>query len=453
MGTVGLAFGSATSGQGFDVATTVSSIVSIRQGVETAWKDQLTALQGQDTVLSQIGTDLSTMYSALTSLTDFSGVMAQKQGSSSDNNILSLSSASSTATAGSHSVVVTSLAKTSSMYTSQLSSSTASVSGSLTFQVGSGTAQTVDVASGSTLVDYAKAINLAGIGVRASVITDSSGSRLSFVSQTSGAAGQLTVTGSLSDGSGNALTINQGQTGSDAQLTVDGVAVTSSSNTISGAIPGVSFQLVSADPASTVQVVIANDNSSIETAFNTFVSAYNTVAKELAVQSKVVSGSTAPPLSGTSTLSMLQQALSGALFGGTSTGSIKSIDQLGITVAKDGTLSLDATTLESTLNSNFDDVVGFLQNSDSFGQNFKSVVDGLGSTSTKGVVYLAQQENTAKEKALNNSISNEDDRIADFKTRLTSQLTAANQILQSIPAQIDQIDKIYSALTGYNTKG
>ena len=453
MGTVGLAFGSATSGQGFDVATTVSSIVSIRQGVETAWKDQLTALQGQDTVLSQIGTDLSTMYSALTSLTDFSGVMAQKQGSSSDNNILSLSSASSTATAGSHSVVVTSLAKTSSMYTSQLSSSTASVSGSLTFQVGSGTAQAVDVASGSTLVDYAKAINLAGIGVRASVITDSSGSRLSFVSQTSGAAGQLTVTGSLSDGSGNALTINQGQTGSDAQLTVDGVAVTSSSNTVSGAIPGVSFQLVSADPASTVQVVIANDNSSIETAFNTFVSAYNTIAKELAVQSKVVSGSTAPPLSGTSTLSMLQQALSGALFGGTSTGSIKSIDQLGITVAKDGTLSLDATTLESTLNSNFDDVVGFLQNSDSFGQNFKSVVDGLGSTSTKGVVYLAQQENTAKEKALNNSISNEDDRIADFKTRLTSQLTAANQILQSIPAQIDQIDKIYSALTGYNTKG
>ena len=453
MGTVGLAFGSATSGQGFDVATTVSSIVSIRQGVETAWKDQLTALQGQDTVLSQIGTDLSTMYSALTSLTDFSGVMAQKQGSSSDNNILSLSSASSTATAGSHSVVVTALAKTSSMYTSQLSSSTASVSGSLTFQVGSGTAQTVDVASGSTLVDYAKAINLAGIGVRASVITDSSGSRLSFVSQTSGAGGQLTVTGSLSDGSGNALTINQGQTGSDAQLTVDGVAVTSSSNTISGAIPGVSFQLVSADPSSTVQVVIANDNSSIETAFNTFVSAYNTVAKELAVQSKVVSGSTAPPLSGTSTLSMLQQALSGALFGGTSTGSIKSIDQLGITVAKDGTLSLDATTLESTLNSNFDDVVGFLQNSDSFGQNFKSVVDGLGSTSTKGVVYLAQQENTAKEKALNNSISNEDDRIADFKTRLTSQLTAANQILQSIPAQIDQIDKIYSALTGYNTKG
>ncbi|WP_263418785.1 flagellar filament capping protein FliD [Terriglobus albidus] len=453
MGTVGLAFGSATSGQGFDVATTVSSIVSIRQGVETAWKDQLTSLQSQDTVLSQIGTDLSTMYSALTSLTDFAGVMAQKQGSSSDNNILSLSSASSTATAGSHSVVVSSLAKTSSMYTSQLSSSATSISGSLTFQVGSGTAQTVNVASGSSLADYAKAINLAGIGVRASVITDSSGSRLSFVSQTSGAAGQLTITGNLSDNNGSALTMNQGQTGSDAQLTVDGVTVTSSSNTVSGAIPGVSFQLVSADPSSTVQVVIANDNSSIETAFNSFVSAYNTVAKELAAQSKVVSGSTAPPLAGTSTLSMLQQALSGALFGGTNTGSVKSIDQLGITVAKDGTLSFDATALESTLTSNFDDVVGFLQNSDSFGQNFKSVVDGLGSTSTKGVVYLAQQENTSKEKALNDSISNEEDRIADFKTRLTSQLTAANQILQSIPAQMDQINKIYSALTGYNTKG
>lgn len=453
MGTVGLTFGSATSGNGFDVATTVNSIVAIRQGIETSWKNQLTSLQSQDTVLSQIGTDLATLSSSLTSLTDFNGVLAQKQGSSSAPNILSLSSASSTAVAGSHTVVVQSLAQTSSLYSSTISSATASISGSLTIQVGSDTGQAVDVPSGGSLTDYATAINAAGIGVRASVISDSSGARLSLVSQTSGSAGALTVTGSISDSSGNSITLQQGQQARDAQLTVDGVAITSSSNTVSGAIPGVSFQLVSADLNTPVQVVIANDNSSIETAFNSFVTAYNTVSKELTAQSRVSSGGTAPALSGTSTLALLQQQLTSALFGGAGSGSIRSIDQLGITVQKDGTLSLDATGLEATLTRHFDDVVGFLQNTGSFGQHFRSVVDGLGSGSTTGIIYGAQRENTAKERALNDSISATEDRIANFKTQLTSQLTAANQILQSIPDQLGQVDKIYAAITGYNTKG
>lgn len=453
MGTVGLAFGSATSGSGFNVSTTVDSIVAIRQGIETPWKNQLSALQSQDTVLSQIGTDLATLSTNITNLTDFAGVMAQKQGSSSDNNILALSSASSTAVAGSHTVVVKSLAQTASVYSDLFTSASSSVSGSLSVQVGSGSAQTVNVPSGATLSDYATAINTAGIGVRASVITDSTGSRLSLVSQTSGAAGALTITGSLNGPDGSATTFQQAQQAKDAQLTVDGVSISSSSNTVSGAIPGVSFQLVSADLNTPVQVVIANDNSTIESTFSSLVSSYNTVVKELAAQAKVSTGVAASPLSGSSTLSLLQQQLSGALFGGTGSGSIKSIDQLGITVQKDGTLTLDATKLETSLNSHFDDVVGYLQNSGSFGQNFRAVIDGLGTASTKSVITLALQENTSKERALNDSITAEDDRIASFRTRLTAQLATANAILQSIPSQLAQVDQVYAAITGYNTKG
>src|SRR5580704_13603414 len=102
MGTVGINFGSASSGQGFDVASTVTSILNIQQGIETPWQNQLTALQAQDTALSTIGTDLSTLTTSIQSLTDFAGVMAQKQGSSSNTNVLSLTSASASATAGTH---------------------------------------------------------------------------------------------------------------------------------------------------------------------------------------------------------------------------------------------------------------------------------------------------------------------------------------------------------------
>ena len=55
MGTVGLSFGSATSGQGFDVASTVTQIQASEQAIETPWQNQLTALQAQDTVLLDFG--------------------------------------------------------------------------------------------------------------------------------------------------------------------------------------------------------------------------------------------------------------------------------------------------------------------------------------------------------------------------------------------------------------
>jgi len=59
MGTVGLSFGSPTSGAGFDVSSTVASIVSNLQNVETPWKSELTSLQAQDTAISSLGSLLS----------------------------------------------------------------------------------------------------------------------------------------------------------------------------------------------------------------------------------------------------------------------------------------------------------------------------------------------------------------------------------------------------------
>ena len=74
-------------------------------------------------------------------------------------------------------------------------------------------------------------------------------------------------------------------------MTVDGVTgITSASNTVANAIPGVTFQLLSTGTASsdgtpeTVQVVIDNDTTSIETAINTFVTDYNATMKAINAQ-------------------------------------------------------------------------------------------------------------------------------------------------------------------------
>jgi flagellar hook-associated protein 2 len=453
MGTVGLNFGSATSGQGFDVTTTVAQIQASEQAIETPWQNQLTSLQAQDSVFTSLGTDLSTLTTSLQALTDFNGVFAEKQGSSSNTDLLSLTSADSTAVAGSHTITIGQLAQTSSAASTAISNASDTLSGSLTIQ---GTTFDVDSSDNdTTLASLASTINSAAIGVTASVITDSSGSRLSIVSGTSGAAGQLTISSSLSDTSsgGSSITFpsGSGETGQDAILTVDGVQVTSSSNTVSDAIPGVTFQLLSsASPGTQVQVQITNDTTDIGTAMNSFVSAYNAVINDIDTQEGNDSSGNPEPLFGSPTLALIQSGIAGALFGASASGSITNITQLGLSLNNDGTLALDSGTLDSALNSDFADVTGFLQNSGSFGQTLSTALNNFGTQAPDGAVFLAQQQNSAQETSLNADITNENATLATQKTTLTDELNTANQILQSIPSQLDEVNSIFDSLTGFN---
>ena len=322
MGTVGLSFGSPTSGTGFDVSSTVAEIVGNLQNVETPWKTQLTTLESQDTAISSLGTLYSSLSNDMSSLTDFQGILAEKTGSSSDTSVLELTAASSSAIAGTHTVTVTNLAQTSSGYLTEISKASDTLSGSITLQVGaSGTAQTIDVANltNQTLAGLAAAINSSGVGITASVLTDSSGSRLSLVSGTSGAGGDITVSSnSIADGT-TSLSYTSPVAGKDAQLTVDGVSLTSSSNTVANLIPGVTFQLLA--PSATesdssleqVQVVIANDNSGVESTVATMVSDYNALISGINAQEGKDSSGNNEPLFGSPTLSLLQQQLLGGL--------------------------------------------------------------------------------------------------------------------------------------------
>ena len=451
MATVGINFGAASSGAGFDVAATVTSILAIQSAVETPWKAQLTSLQAQDAALSGLGAGLSSLSTAVSALTDFQGVLASKQGSSSNTNLLSLSSASTSAIAGSHTIEVRSLAQTSSNYSDQITDASDTLSGSLSIGIGNGRSQTITVdASSDTLATLASAINSGTYGVTASVVTDTHGSRLSLVSNASGAAGQIALTSNLQDAtSATSLAFSSGQTGADAALTVDGLGTTSASNTVTGAIPGVTFQLLSAAIGTNVQVQITNNNGAIEAAMQTLVTAYNAVAAGIKTQEGKDASGKAQPLYGDPTLALLQTQLSSGLLNGAGSGAVTDLSKLGLTLKQDGTLSLDASKLDGTLNTHFSDVTSYLQNIGGFGMTLSKAIDTLGSTSTTGALSLALQQNASEETAINASVSTEDARIAAQKITLTAQLNTANQILQSIPQQLNEQTQIYNAITGY----
>ena len=341
MGTVGLSFGSPTSGAGFDVSATVDSIVSNLRAVETPWKNQLTSLQSQDTVLSSLGTQFSTLANDLSQLTDFQGVLAQKTGSSSNTNVLQLTSASSSATASTHTVVVNSLAQTASGYLTPVSNASDALSGSVTVQVGSGAAKTITLdSSNNTLAGLAAAINASGAGVTATVLTDAQGSRLTLVSGTSGQAGNLTVTSSIADATDNntVLGYTPANSGSDAALVVDGISLSSASNTVTSLIPGVTFQLLSSSPGTQIQVVIGNYTAGVENAIGTFVSDYNQLINAINAQQGNDSSGNAQPLYGSPTLSLLQQQLLSGINAQNPSGSLDTVKSAGDTLSGSITL-------------------------------------------------------------------------------------------------------------------
>jgi flagellar hook-associated protein 2 len=152
---------------------------------------------------------------------------------------------------------------------------------------------------------------------------------------------------------------------------------------------------------------------------------------------------------------MLQEQLQQAIGFVQSSGAVTALSQLGITPSTkyDGTLTLNTATLDTMLNSSYPDVMNFFQPSGSytsFGKNLTTALNNAGSSGPHGAIYLALQQNSAQEKALNQNISNQEELIDAQKKQLTTELNAANFILQEIPQQIEYVNQIYSAITGYN---
>ncbi len=453
MSVVGLSFGSATSGTGFDVTGAVNSILSNMRAPETAWATQTTALQAQDAALSTIGTDLSAFSSALQTLTSFDGALSQKVGATSDNNVAVVTNTTVAASAGTHTLSVQNLATTSTQHSNAVAAG-ATLNGNFTFQLGSGSAHTITLGSGTnTVAGLASAINALGAGVTANVVSDSSGSRLSLISNQSGAANEISTSGtSVTDSNGNAFTITESQAGADAQYTVDGIALTSGSNTVSTALSGVTFQLVGVSN-SNVTLEVANDTSGVSTAVSTLVSSYNALTTALSAQEGKDASGNPQPLYGDQTLSLLQSQLSSAMtFLTGNSGASSNLAQLGISFGTTGQLTLDTGALATALTNNFIGVSNFFQNANDFGQNLSSVLNNLG-TSGNGALALRTAQNLAQEQTLADNKTNLELRVTAYQTQLTTELNTANQILQGIPQQLDEQKQIYAAITGYGNNG
>lgn len=438
-----------SSTQGINVQAAVAAAIQAESGPLTEWQNEQAALQSQTSDLNVVEGHVQSLETALNALGDPAGQLMSMTASSSNSSVVS-ATASAGAAPGNHVLVVNNVASTASWYSDSVaSSSTALPTGSFTLQVGSNAPIQVSIGgSVDTMDQLASYINGLGAGVTANVVNDSTGSRLSIVANSSGAANDISITGM------SGLNFTQATSGTDASLTVDGIPIDSASNTVTGVVPGVTFNLVSAAPNSQVNVSIAGDSSQSSAAVTSFVNAYNQVVQDINQEYTVAANGAQGPLSGDPTLSMLQSQLLGSASYSTTGTSVSSLADLGITMNDDGTLTLDSTTLDSALQGNFSAVQNFFQGtaSNGFVSSLNNQLNAL-TDPTNGAFTVDLQSISNENSDLQDQINNYQDYLQNQTTLLTAEYNQADQLLQQLPILENQINAELGNSTTSTTGG
>ena len=432
-----------SSSPGIDVNSAVSAAVTAAEAPEQNWEAQQTTLQNQATALTQLQSSSTNLDNDMQSLNSLTGPLSATIASSSNSTIVTGTSGSGSAI-GNDVVVVNNLATTASWSSNTLANETTDLPPeTFVITTASGASATITTGNGiDTLDDLTKAINGENLGVTASVINDASGSRLAITSNTSGSAANFTVTSSDSS-----FGFTQAEAGTNASLTVNGISVTSASNTVTGAIPGLTLNLLSASPGTAVTLSVAPDTSQASTAINQFVSDYNTLIGQLNTQF-TDTGSGEGVLASDPSVRNLQSELLQALdytaipsSGDTST-TVSNLSSIGISVNSDGTLSVNSSTLNSALQNNYSDVQNFFQGSslngfaNSLDQQLTSFISPSDGALTVDLQSLTS-ENTTLQDDINNFQTNI---IAPLQTQLQSEFSKAEIALQQLPNEIKDVD-------------
>lgn len=452
------------SGQGLDVSTLVSQLMNQKSGQLSEWQTEQTTLQLQAGLINAINGHLSNLADAVTALSDPLGALTAQSATSSNSNIVT-ASAATTAPAGTHTVVVNTLATSGLMYADGLPGGTnvsilsnGQTSGDLEIQIGgaSGTIADIQITAGendtlNTLVSSINSQSTTNIwGITASVVTDAEGARLSIVSQATGTAGSLSITSNTTS-----LHFSDPIGGTNASLTVDGTPYHYTTNTVPpGAIAGVTLNLANASPNTTVQITVGPDVQRATSAINTFVSAYNQVINDINQQYTVNPATDSQgPLAPDSALRTLQSSLMQDITYSISGNSgLVNLAALGINMNDDGTLTVGSNaagqTMGQVLSSNPAAFQNFFLNANStgFANHFHNDLTNLTSP-TVGLLNVDLAQNKVGQQNLADSINNFQRQLADQQKQLTMQFSQVNASLQAYPLLLQQVTETLASMS------
>lgn len=350
--------------------------------------------------------------------------------------------------AGSYSLEVTALATSQTLTGPAYTASTSTVgSGTLTLRFGSVSsgsftadasrdAVDITIPAGATLADVAAAINGAGTGVSAYVANGTDGARLvlkgaqgaqnGFVleaSETAGDEGLAALAWEPTTGASSRLLASAG----DAQFSLDGIAMTSSSNTITNAAPGISLKLTGTNAGSPATISFSDPTSAITDAMSDITGALNEILTSLAQATNPLTGDLARDDGARSLRRQLTMLGSTVIMPNAASGAPKTLAELGLGIGRDGTFTLDSKALSAAIANNPEGVAAMFTNG-LYGiyATVDKIARAASSTGSPGSLASSVSQYTTQK----SKVTDENTKIAEkqeaLRARLASQFTAAD---------------------------
>lgn len=437
-------------GSGLDVESLISQMVTLQKSPLKALQSAASSL---DTQISAYGK----LKSLMSTLNDASRDLAKKEtwqttSAASSSSSVTVSVTDATALPGTSDVVVEALARGQSQASALLDAS-ATFGGTLTLTVGKTNPVTTEIkiapdTSDASMEDVVKAINAAGAGVTASVMTNADGKqRLVLRSQNTGEEAKFNVSASGGNGSLDALATGDPQSvkqdAQNARIKLNGITVESASNEFKSVLPGLSISVsqVSETPAS---VTVKTDKEALKKSLQTFMDAYNALNDMLATSTKYDAESkTAGTLQGDSTAVSMSNSLRTAMAGTVEgIGDVNRLSELGLQIAKGGKISFGTSTtdkakLEKALD-NPDSLKALFVGSGITGQGntqglaVRMQVLTKGMTDFEGTFDAKTNSLNAQKKSNTKAQERVNDQATAFEARMRAQYTALDTKMASL---------------------
>jgi flagellar hook-associated protein 2 len=453
----------AAGGSVINVSQLVSELVSATQAPQEALiANQTTAVTSELSAIGTLQSALSTFQSSLQPLSTPSAFNALSANSSNSN--VFTASASDGAVAGSYSITVGNLASAQQLLSGAFAGGSNAVvgTGTLSLSLGGSSFSVTVNGSNDTVAGIAAAINAAANnpGISAAVVNGSDGAHVLLSSTLTGAANTLQVTETDAGNALAGLTYGTGNTGNyteqsqalDASFSVAGVAYTSASNTVSNALSGVTLTLLGTTtpgtppaPGTYATLTVANDTATVVSNIQAFVTAYNTLQSSLAgLGSYDPTSGSAGPLQGNPLLMNIQNQLRETMGGLAGSSAFSSLASIGITTSSEGSLSVNATTLQNALASNFSAVSQLFNGASGVATQLTTqLTTDLGGS---GPIAATQKTLTAQENALTQQSNALNQQMQALTASLTEQYAALNTLLSSLQTTSAYLSQQFSTL-------
>ncbi len=384
-------------GSGLDVQSIVAQLMEIERIPLQRLQQKQTQLEAQISTYGQLKNTLSVFRDAMDKLATADALKLFSTTTSNEN--IATLTASSSADLGSFGLEVLRLAEPHKMTSAEVLDTDTfggAAGDSLSIQIGSDPLNTltVDLSTAATLSDIRNAINndANNPGVQATIVNGDGGmQKLILTSSQTGSANAITLSygGNITAATLGLQTFNNinGDTSLlDAEISIDGYTLTRSSNAINDAISGVTINLNGAAPGSIINVGIERDLEAVESAVQGFADAFNSLRASIKDYRN-------GRLEADSSLLSIERQVMAVLNTPAANGTYSVLSEIGLTIQKDGTMSVNSGDLNSALQNDFDgvatlfsaDAQGFANRLATLADSWLDSTDGLIKTRTDGL--------------------------------------------------------------------